>query len=97
MLPGEIVFAAQEAVAIRQHLQHTFCISAISGLEDFGNGGITRAVIFVEIAFRIALAESAIAFKPALLCAIVRGVESRLESLLPKVGLLVIILLLIGV
>ena len=38
VLSGEIVFAAEEAVAVRQHLQHALRVSAIPRLENFGYG-----------------------------------------------------------
>jgi len=98
MLTGEIVFAAQKAVTIRQNFQHAFCVSAISRLENLRHGGIAGAIIFVVISFGIARPKIPVAFKSTLFRAVVRGVKSLLKTgLLIAALLLVIVLLLIGV
>ena len=66
-------------------------------MENFGNGGIARAVIFVVISFGIARAEVAVAFEACLLRAVVRGIEGGLIALLLIAGGLIAVLLRKGV
>ena len=52
MVAGQVVFAAQEPVAIRQHLQHAFALAALAAFQQLRHGGIAGAVFFIVIAFR---------------------------------------------
>ena len=52
MVAGQVVFAAEEAVAVGEHLKYAFAVAAFAPLKEAGHGRIAGAIFFIVVALR---------------------------------------------